>query len=140
MVLSAHPLASRGGQASGARHHSTLFLTQATSLRVALLILNVEHGPSAVSFAHLWDQSTLRLCADGAANRLYDSLDETTRRSMLPDVISGDLDSIRPEVSDFYSAAGVEIAGKPEQETNDFEKCLSWLQQRCGAASIGPTP
>lgn len=122
---------------SEVRHHSTSFLTRASSLQVALLILNVEHNsrPGAIQFSHLWDLAFVRLCADGAANRLYDSLGAHERGLMLPDVISGDLDSVRPEVASFYAGAGVEIDQVTEQETNDFEKCLCWLQRRCNAAA-----
>ncbi|KAL1523198.1 hypothetical protein AB1Y20_018151 [Prymnesium parvum] len=114
------------------RRHSTAFLTQATSLNFALIVLNVDHRQrsSALQFDCLWDRASLRVCADGAANRLYDSLTESTRRTMLPDVISGDLDSIRGDVANFYSAEGVPLAKESEQETNDFEKCLRWIERR----------
>ena len=101
-------------------------------LNLALIILNVEHREHSPKsrFAHLWQQSSVRICADGAANRLYDSLDETHRCKMLPDLITGDLDSLRPDVADFYGGRGVPIEAVEEQDTHDFEKCLQWLQQR----------
>jgi len=88
-----------------------------------------------VAFDHLWDSSSLRVCADGAANRLHDSLSASARGKMLPDMIGGDLDSIRPEVADFYSSAGVELAREGEQDSNDFGKCLRWIEQHEGARS-----
>ncbi|KAF6142624.1 hypothetical protein GIB67_015110 [Kingdonia uniflora] len=53
----------------------------------------------------------LRLCADGGANRLFDEMPELfpledpsdVRNRYWPDVIKGDMDSIRAEVLDFYS-------------------------------------
>lgn len=114
--------------------HSTAFLTRATSLKIALLVLNVDRlsvGEGVgVSFGHLWNHASLRLCADGAANSLHDSLDAAARATMLPDLIKGDLDSIRPEVADFYRRSGVEISRDRDQDTHDFEKCLHWLDQR----------
>ena len=99
------------------RHHSMAFLSQSTSLRLALIILNAEQrarkGDAHDLFSHLWDQASVRVCADGAANRLHDALSPERRaallhaqrippaercRNQLPDVITGDLDSIRPEV------------------------------------------
>jgi thiamine pyrophosphokinase len=47
------------------------------------------------------------VCADGGANRLYDSLvDENERSLVRPKYIIGDLDSIRPEVLQFYKNIG----------------------------------
>jgi thiamine pyrophosphokinase len=59
----------------------------------------------------LWDQASLHVCADGGANRLYDELPlwfpdddpADVRQRHKPDVIKGDLDSIRPEVKEYYS-------------------------------------
>jgi hypothetical protein len=51
----------------------------------------------------LWPLADIIYCADGAANRLYDSFPRETERSIyLPHTILGDLDSIRQEVSDYY--------------------------------------
>jgi thiamine pyrophosphokinase len=60
----------------------------------------------------------IRICADGGANRLYDSApgwafakeSTSARRNFLPTVIKGDLDSLRPEVADFYSSHGTGYA------------------------------
>lgn len=103
-----------------------------TSLKIALLVLNGDtscSGPHRL-FDFLWQQSALRLCADGAANRLHDSTTEPRRGAMLPDVITGDLDSLRADVASYYSARGVPIEVDPNQDTHDFQKCLRWLQRR----------
>ena len=120
---------------SATYHHSTSFLSRVTPLNIALVILNVECGDSkGTRFEHLWQQSSVKLCADGAANRLHDRLEEPQRSSMLPDIITGDLDSLRGDVSSFYAARGVVITGVSEQESNDFEKCLRWLQREQDSA------
>ncbi|XP_050943203.1 thiamine pyrophosphokinase 1 isoform X6 [Cucumis melo] len=72
----------------------------------------------------LWKHAQLRLCADGGANRVFDdlplmfphldALDVRNRFGLLvsfssvllyykPDVIRGDMDSIRTEVLEFYA-------------------------------------
>lgn len=61
--------------------------------------------------------ATLRVCADGGANRLYDELPsmlpgqaaDEVRAAYLPSAIRGDLDSIRPDVLQFYKARGVQV-------------------------------
>jgi thiamine pyrophosphokinase len=40
----------------------------------------------------------------------------------------GDLDSLRPDVSDFYRVSGTRIEPVADQDTNDFEKCLVEVQ------------
>ena len=135
------------------QHHSMAFLSQSTSLRLALIILNTEHrsskGRARDLFTHLWDEASVCVCADGAANRLHDALSVERRAALraarippsehrsnqLPDVITGDLDSIRPEVLEFYEHLGVPVMREPEQDSHDFEKCLRWLQAKHEAAA-----
>ena len=125
--------------AAAVSHHSSAFLSGSPSqLQLALLILNVERSgvrPNDGLFSHLWRASKLRVCADGAANRLHDALDDEARGGHLPDLIAGDLDSLRDDVAQFYAARGVPIARQPEQDRHDFEKCLTWLRQRQGDAA-----
>lgn len=60
--------------------------------------------------------ASVRICADGGANRIYDKAPSWTsqqeplsaRKHFLPDVITGDLDSIRPDVASFYSQQGIQ--------------------------------
>ena len=72
-----------------------------------------------------------RVCADGGANRLFDHLPTTQRGAYLPDCIMGDLDSLRPEVTDFYTAHGVELRNlSADQDTTDLQKCIGHVQRR----------
>lgn len=92
------------------------------------------HTPPPPPFS----SASLRICADGGANRLYD---EVTRRragspdgpAHLPTAIVGDLDSIRPEVADFYRSAGVEIVDlSADQDSTDLQKCVEFAAARRG--------
>ncbi len=86
----------------------------------ALVILNGEI-PSRKLLDLLWQDATLTICADGAANALIDF-------KMAPDVIIGDFDSISKEYLDIFTDS---VVIKIEnQETTDGEKALSFCLDR----------
>ncbi|KAJ7972951.1 Thiamine pyrophosphokinase [Quillaja saponaria] len=119
--------------------HSSTFLIPAIppdhrpSTTYALVVLN-QHLPKFAPL--LWKHAKLRLCADGGANRVYDEMplllpheDASHVRSRhTPDVINGDMDSIRPEVVDFYSNLGTKIIDEShDQDTTDLHKCVKYI-------------
>lgn len=58
------------------------------------------------------------LCADGGANYAY-------QMGIIPDCIVGDLDSIRPEVQEFYTAMQVPFQKFPaRKDFSDLQLCL----------------
>ena len=67
-----------------------------------LLIVNSDSFSTKLTKA-IWDKCKTKVCADGGANRLYDSLTETERIAYIPQFIVGDLDSVREEVVSFYT-------------------------------------
>mmetsp|Transcript_10204 Transcript_10204/g.17560 ORF Transcript_10204/g.17560 Transcript_10204/m.17560 type:complete len:216 (-) Transcript_10204:719-1366(-) len=93
-----------------------------------MVLLNYEL-PKALPV--LWGQARVHICADGGTNRLYDDLPlflpdqdpEEVRLRHVPEVITGDLDSIRKEVLQFYVNLGSVLIDKSlDQDTNDFGK------------------
>lgn len=89
------------------------------------------------------------VAADGGANRLYDLFEQGKTEkpesvcssqypigflrlnlSKTPNVICGDLDSIRPEIQKYYEAKGVEIIKDPDQYSTDMAKCLRYIRER----------
>ncbi|KAA1086581.1 hypothetical protein PGT21_004167 [Puccinia graminis f. sp. tritici] len=100
-----------------------------------LIILNTpikiaRNGHPNQVFEDLWKLSDYRICADGGANRLHDycsALGEA-RKMLIPDYIKGDLDSIRPEVKQFYEHSGSQITRDPDQDSTDFGKCLALIE------------
>ncbi|XP_066306309.1 thiamine pyrophosphokinase 2-like [Miscanthus floridulus] len=102
----------------------------------ALVVLN-QQLPRFMP--RLWDHANLRICADGGANHIFDEMyqmtnDEdkkSTRNKYVPEIIEGDMDSIRPEVKLFYSSQGSKISDKTHnQETTDLHKCISRIHHR----------
>ncbi|KAJ3125047.1 hypothetical protein HK101_006003, partial [Irineochytrium annulatum] len=79
---------------------------------------------------------TIRLCADGGANRLHDRLaDDAARSQLLPDLILGDLDSIRPDVRAFYESRGVPVTSDGDQDSTDFGKCVAHVRSLEGGGA-----
>ncbi|XP_052180321.1 thiamine pyrophosphokinase 1 isoform X1 [Diospyros lotus] len=84
----------------------------------------------------LWKYAHLRVCADGGANRVYDELPQLlphedavdVRNRYKPDVIKGDMDSIRPEVLHFYTNMGTKVVDEShDQDTTDLHKCVAFI-------------
>ncbi len=57
------------------------------------------------------------IAADGAANTLH-------KFKLTPDVIIGDLDSVKPKTLKYYKSKKVKIKQVTDQNLNDFEKAL----------------
>ena len=104
---------------------------------VALIILNSPISDYEY-FQRLYDHASFRICADGGANRLHDLMlnefsddrwDEALR-SMPPDVIHGDLDSLDQTVQKRYEQIGVEISQDPDQYSTDFGKAIKKVIER----------
>ncbi|KAI5479907.1 hypothetical protein MNV49_002465 [Pseudohyphozyma bogoriensis] len=78
--------------------------------------------------------SSLRFCADGGANRLYDAyvkpLQEGAEDRFLPDLIRGDLDSLRPDAQEYYISKNVVVQRDPDQDSTDLGKCVAALVEK----------
>ncbi len=72
--------------------------------------------PKSKKLKKLLDNAGRIVCCDGAANKLVDSGRE-------PDIIIGDLDSIRPELKQKYSDILIKVS---DQETNDLTKAVNF--------------
>ncbi|CAK7348292.1 unnamed protein product [Dovyalis caffra] len=92
----------------------------------------------------------VRVCADGGANRVFDEMPRLipsddaldvrhskgvhdascqSRLEYKPDVIKGDMDSIRTEVLDFYANLGTEVIDEShDQDTTDLHKCVAYIR------------
>ncbi|MCI0473064.1 MAG: thiamine diphosphokinase [Ignavibacteria bacterium] len=81
-----------------------------------ILFLNGELPPLRVINKFCLTGSYI-ICADGGANGL-------TGTKIVPNIILGDLDSLKPAARRYFSRKKVEIRRIQDQETTDFEKAL----------------
>lgn len=98
------------------------FLEKAFS-NSSLIILNqkIEN----IDLQLLWQCTSLHICADGGANRLYEYCEGDDK--LIPDFIVGDLDSAKEEVLEFYKSRGSIIIPQYTQYASDFMKSLHTL-------------
>ncbi|KAG9558414.1 thiamine pyrophosphokinase, partial [Aureobasidium melanogenum] len=92
----------------------------------ALIILNQPIADTNV-LGRLWNHTSYHLCADGGANQLYDLFtqnDPSQLDQYLPNIIHGDLDSLREDVKSYYKGRNVEVTKDPDQYSTDFGKAI----------------
>ncbi|KAF7312319.1 TPK-B1-binding domain-containing protein [Mycena indigotica] len=104
-------------------------LPQTTTITTTRALIVLNQPFSKALFLRVWNSSQWRCCADGGANRLFDILGEE-RVFYLPQLIKGDLDSLRPDVRKFYASKGVPIVGDPDQDSTDLMKCISVIDEK----------
>ena len=84
-----------------------------------LIILNAPFG---LTFPQLFIPKARNIiCADGGANRLFDS---TFKDTPSLKAITGDLDSLKPHVKEYYSSRHIPVLQDKDQNTNDLEKAI----------------
>ncbi|EGC35149.1 hypothetical protein DICPUDRAFT_152560 [Dictyostelium purpureum] len=92
----------------------------------ALVIANQKLNKKMVEF--FWDKCSVKICADGGANRLYSLGTKLNHvNKWVPDYIKGDLDSLHEGVSDYYAKKGSSIVLDSSQDTSDLQKCFELI-------------
>ncbi|ELR21529.1 thiamine pyrophosphokinase [Acanthamoeba castellanii str. Neff] len=87
---------------------------------LALIIANSAIPKHNRFFPFLWSKAGVKVCADGGGNRVF----AFDKRRFVPDVITGDMDSLRPSVMEYYRSKGTAIVQSRDQDTTDLEKCV----------------
>ncbi|OBA21675.1 Thiamin pyrophosphokinase [Metschnikowia bicuspidata var. bicuspidata NRRL YB-4993] len=89
----------------------------------ALVVLNTPLH--RVDVRALWAHSPVHVCADGGANRLYEYFaDAAERARFVPTYITGDCDSLRPDVRAYYESRGCTVIPQYGQYASDFMKAI----------------
>ncbi|XP_068058600.1 thiamine pyrophosphokinase 1 isoform X3 [Anomalospiza imberbis] len=111
-------------------------LLPAGNVKFCLLILNQPFNKG--HFHCLWSRAALRACADGGANHLY-HITEGSQESFLPDYISGDFDSIQPEVKEYYKVK-VDVIVALGGLGGRFDQTMASVETLFHATNITPSP
>ena len=91
-------------------------------------VLIVVNGDVGSFLTPLWTHATLRLCADGGANRVHRHLPPSLRASHPPHALVGDFDSIAPAVLAYYrDELRVPVHHSSDLYSTDLQKALLLL-------------
>lgn len=106
--------------------------------RNGIVLLNVSLRKNIRHLHRMWNSSPLRYVLDGAANHLYENLLMPSGDALaLPHVISGDFDSVRPEILNHFKSLNVSIVHTPDQDDTDLTKGLQLISERLPSSSVG---
>lgn len=97
--------------------------------KCGLIILNQPLQLQTKLLKTVWPKAKLKVTVDGGTNELYNNT-EDERDKYIPHLITGDFDSVQPNVLQYYKEKNVEILETPDQDYTDFTKCLQVLANR----------
>jgi len=79
-------------------------------------------------FSLIKNKSDYIICADGAANHIYDTYElgkqTLSKTNRYIDCIAGDFSEIRPDVREYFQKTGAKEIQKKDEDTPDLYKCL----------------
>jgi thiamine pyrophosphokinase len=90
----------------------------------SLVILNQPLELRASLYAKIWKNSVYKVAADGGANRIRDLNVANQGDDLEVDLVIGDLDSITPTTTKYWSGRGVKITHDSDQYSTDFMKAI----------------
>ncbi|TNN12665.1 thiamine pyrophosphokinase 1 [Schistosoma japonicum] len=91
-------------------------------LNKAVIYLNHPTFLPDALFKRLWKNAYPIAFVDGLANHVYKNINY--RNDYFPHFLTGDFDSIHPEVLEFYRSRSVSVVETPDQDETDFTKCV----------------
>lgn len=96
--------------------------------RYAIIVLNQPLKLQAAFYSQIWQSSVYNVGADGGGNRVFDLNADASSPRLTLDTIIGDLDSLRPEVMQYWNNASCEIIHDRDQYSTDFTKAVKYMQ------------
>jgi thiamine pyrophosphokinase len=93
-----------------------------------LVVLNQALKLPIPFYSRIWKNAIYHVGADGGANHVLDLNPNGSEACQSLDTVIGDLDSVRPEVKEFWLQAGSEIIHDSDQYSTDFTKAVRYLK------------
>lgn len=90
--------------------------------KIVLMILNQPLATQIKYFNILWEKALYKVIVDGATNELYTCT--SGNLDFIPNLITGDFDSAKPEFLNFYKEKGSSVVETPDQNFTDFSKSV----------------
>ena len=111
------------------------FANLSTNNDIALVLLNYWYSfkkPNVkylALFKNLWKKAKFTVAVDGGTN-IFHNVNEETNFSLVPNLISGDFDSVNNHLLSFYQKKGSEVRKTVDQDYTDFTKCLEIVGEK----------
>lgn len=100
-----------------------------SNLYQGLFLLNQDIKINEHIFEKIWKQSDIRICCDGAIQRLYKytkfKMSSDRSPEFIPDYLVGDFDSLDLDIKDFYLKHGTVVIKQETQMSSDLQKSIS---------------
>lgn len=100
----------------------------------AVLLVNSPSELYPVCWKKIWQEGHNRFAIDGAANFLKNMCESENLN--LPDLITGDFDSIEEDTKKFFLEKKVELCETEDQDFTDMKKLLMEVDKRGFASKV----
>lgn len=116
------------------------FLGTDSTEQFSLVILNQPILIKKEVMVHLWNKAAYRITVDGGTDRWLEWLERSgvcgVTNLGLPDLVTGDLDSIHPSTMEMLREKSVCIQPTPDQDETDFTKAIKCIRERYSTSLI----
>lgn len=112
-------------------HPADIFSSNPASYKgFGLVVLNQPLEDHARFYSQVWKNAVYHVGADGGANCVHDlNVSNLGDKNVLNlDTVIGDLDSLRPDVREYWQQRGSEIIYDPDQYSTDLTKAVKYIR------------
>lgn len=96
----------------------------------AVIVLNQPLEAQIAFYSEIWKNAVYHVAADGGANSVHDFnlANPDSKNTLNLDTIIGDLDSLRPDVRQYWHLRGSEIIHDKDQYSTDLTKAVKYVK------------